>query len=65
MTHADIVYTLDMKYAREPVQCPNDGTPSKSGNGQSYTEHGNLNVHSSGSYLICGRCEYKYMIGKP
>ena len=58
MTQSDIIYTLDIKYLKNPVNCPNEGQPVKSQNGQSYSGHGALQVHKSGADLICGRCGY-------
>ena len=58
MTHSDIIHTMDMKYRKKPVNCPNEGQPVKSQNGQSYSNHGIMQVHKSGADLICGRCGY-------
>lgn len=56
----EFVSLLDQKYSGEnAVPCPNEGEAVTSQNGQKYTEHGNLTVHGSGAYLVCGRCGYK------
>jgi len=53
---SDIILALDKKYSgANAVPCPNEGKALKVGN-KSFSEHGNMGVHSSGAFLICGRC---------
>lgn len=62
--HADMIHVLDMKYFKEPVPCPNEGQPIPSQNGKKYSEHGNMQVHGSGAFIVCGRCGYQEPVGR-
>ena len=53
MEHVNL---LDRKYANEPVPCPNEGRQVKMGCGVVRDNHGNMAVHNSGAYLVCGLC---------
>ena len=56
MTGSDLVFLLDRKYyGAGAVPCPNEGVQVKQAN-RVFTEHGNMGVHGSGAYLVCGRC---------
>lgn len=64
MNHADIIHSLDVKYgwkSPDAVTCPNDGNAVKlPQSGVSHREHGNMVVHQSGAYLVCGVCGAKH-----
>lgn len=62
MEHVSI---LDRKYAAEPVPCPNEGSQTKLPQSNHVSSvHGNMQVHGSGSYLVCGLCDMKIAIGR-
>lgn len=65
MTVSDIVSMLDRKFYQDPIQCPKEGTEVRSQTGRVFTEHGNLTVHGSGAYIVCGRCGYNQPVGRP
>lgn len=74
MTHAEMISVLDKKYSRsryeskdlpsDAVVCPNEGKSVKSQNGKLYSDHGDLVVHASGAFLVCGRCNYQHPVGR-
>lgn len=62
----DFVGDLDRKYSQEPVPCPNEGTRVTLKQSQITSEHhGNMAVHGSGAYLVCGLCGTQTPIGRP
>lgn len=65
MTLSDIVSMLDKKYHTSPVPCPNEGVEVKMRSNVVSDVHGNLTVHGTGNYLVCGRCGYNVAVGRP
>lgn len=64
MTHSDMVSMLEKKYGAEPVQCPNEGKPvTLNLSKRTVSDHGNLAVHSSGAFLVCGVCGFQLPVG--
>lgn len=61
MTNADIVHDLDKKYSGEnAVACPNEGIMATlPQSGVKSEQHGNMTVHGSGAFLVCGMCGAK------
>lgn len=62
----DFVNELDRKYTKEPIACINEGKPAILKQSQITSSlHGNLVVHGSGAFLICGLCGYQQPIARP
>lgn len=52
----DLVNLMDKKYSgKNAVPCPREGQEGKVGT-LTTSYHGNLAVHGSGAYLVCGVC---------
>lgn len=60
---SELVYELDKKYNQYPMPCPNEGKLTKVTPNYSTDVHGNMGVHASGHYLVCGICNTKLPIG--
>ena len=65
MDLADIYALLDRKYRDNPVPCPNEGKPARFPSGRVSDIHGNLHVHGSTHYLVCGTCGHQEPIARP
>lgn len=63
MEQSDIILLLDKKFSVNPVTCPNEGVPTKIG-GNITSVHGNLTVHKSGAFLVCGPCGHNEPVGR-
>jgi hypothetical protein len=60
------VHIMDQKYSgANAVKCPNEGKRVKlPQSGAEFTEHGDMQVHGSGAFLVCGVCDNKLPIGR-
>lgn len=62
----EFVHDLDTKYTKEPVPCPNEDRAVTLKQSQTTRSlHGNLVVHGSGAFLVCGLCGYQQPIARP